>query len=220
MARIVFDLDGTLIDSLPDIHAIANAVLAEEGAKPLSLAEARGFVGNGAAVFVARMRGARGLAEADQDRLHSAFVSRYDRAVGRTHPYPGAMAALEHLADAGHRLGLCTNKPIAPTRSVLGHLALDWFFDHVLGGDSLPVKKPDPTPLQAVFSALGEGPMIYVGDSEVDAETADRAGVPFLLFTEGYRKTPVADLPHAAAFDEFDALPGIVAALLDQSVTA
>ncbi len=62
--------------------------------------------------------------------------------------------------------------------------------------------------------------MIYVGDSEVDAETADRADVPFLLFTEGYRKTPVAELPHAAAFDEFDALPGIVAALLDQSVTA
>ncbi|WP_071673228.1 phosphoglycolate phosphatase [Nioella nitratireducens] len=220
MARIVFDLDGTLIDSLPDIHAIANAVLAEERAEPLSLEEARGFVGKGAAVFVARMRAARGLADADQERLHAGFVGRYDKAVGRTHPYPGAVAALESLRATGHRLGLCTNKPMSPTRAVLDHLDLARFFDSVLGGDSLAAKKPDPAPLHAVFAALGNGPMIYVGDSEVDAETAVRAGVAFLLFTQGYRKTPVAELPHAAAFEQFDALPGLVAGLLDQSVTA
>ncbi|MFV1876784.1 phosphoglycolate phosphatase [Nioella sp.] len=213
-ARIVFDLDGTLIDSAPDIHAIANEVLALEGCAAITLEETRRFVGNGAAVFVARMRGARGLPDAAQERMHDAFVARYDRAVGRTHPYPGVAEALSDLQAAGHRLGICTNKPIKPALAVLAHLGLDRFFGTVIGGDSLIVKKPDPAPLEAAFEALGQGPMIYVGDSEVDAETAERLGVPFLLFTEGYRKTPVNKLPHAAAFDDFKHLGGLVDNLL------
>ncbi|MBF9036198.1 phosphoglycolate phosphatase [Rhodobacterales bacterium HKCCE2091] len=210
MARIVFDLDGTLIDSAPDIRVVANAVLAAEGAAPISLDETRAFVGNGSAVFVTRMSRARDLPEAVHARLLDAFLSRYDSAVDLTRPYPGVVAALEHLARRGHILGVCTNKPIAPCRAVLTHLGLDRFFAAVLGGDSLPVRKPDPTPLDAVFDALGTGPMLYVGDSEVDAETAVRADVPFLLFTEGYRKSPPDRIPHAAAFDRFDDLPALV----------
>jgi len=209
-ARIVFDLDGTLIDSAPDIHAIANEVLALEGRDPITLQDTRRFVGNGAAVFVARMRGARAVPEAAQDRMYDAFIERYDRAVGRTHPYPGVMQALAGLRAAGHRLGICTNKPIGPARAVLAHLGLDGFFETVIGGDSLIVKKPDPAPLEAAFEALGSGPMIYVGDSEVDAETAARLKVPFLLFTEGYRKTEPAQIPHSALFSDFRELKGIV----------
>lgn len=209
-ARIVFDLDGTLIDSAPDIHAIANLVLAGVGAAPISFPETHRFIGNGAAVFVARMRGARGLGDSMQAQLLAEFVALYDTAVTRTHPYPGVENALRALQADGHRLAVCTNKPQRPARAVLAHLRLDGFFETVLGGDSLTVRKPDPSPLVAAFEALGSGPMIYVGDSEVDAETAARAGVAFLLFTEGYRKTPVAQLPHRAAFDDFDALPGLV----------
>ncbi|MGV6804817.1 MAG: phosphoglycolate phosphatase [Ruegeria sp.] len=217
MARIVFDLDGTLIDSAPDIHGIANALLAAEGKDPISLVQARDFIGNGASVFVARMRAARGMDDAEHDRLLSDFVARYDDAVTLTRPYPGVETALQQLSAQGHALGVCTNKPIRPCQAVLAHLGLDRFFQTVWGGDSLPVHKPDPAPLNAAFDALPPGPEIYVGDSGVDAETAQRALVPFLLFTEGYRKEPVAQLVHTAAFSDFSDLPGLVEHLLSEA---
>ncbi len=207
---LVFDLDGTLVDSAPDICAVANVVLAAEGVAPLSLPEARGFVGSGADMFVRRMRAARGLPDADHDRLLASFLAGYEGAVARSALYPGAVDALALLAARGHPLGLCTNKPIGPARTVLAHFGLAARFGAVIGGDSLPVRKPDPAPLRAVLEALGARGGLYVGDSEVDAETAERAGVPFLLFTEGYRKAPVHALPHAAAFSHFDALAGLV----------
>ena len=213
-ARIVFDLDGTLIDSAPDIRAGANGILAEEGAEPLTPEEARSFIGSGAAVFVERMRRARGIPDSEQARLLATFIARYEGFVGLTTVYPGVPQALAALRAGGHRLGLCTNKPIRPTHAVLGHFGLDGFFGTVWGGDSLPQRKPDPAPLLAAFAALGDGSAVYVGDSEVDAETAERAGVPFLLFTEGYRRTAAADLRHSAMFDDFAALPGLVADLL------
>ena len=131
------------------------------------------------------------------------FLKRYETAVHLTHCYPGAVACLEALKDAGLVLGLCTNKPIRPTHAVLDHLDLTRFFDVVLGGDSLSVRKPDPAPLFHCIDALGGKSTLYVGDSEVDAETADRAKVPFALYVEGYRKTALEDLPHELAFDQF-----------------
>lgn len=210
MARIVFDLDGTLIDSAPDIHGIANTVLDHEGLEPITLDEARDFIGNGASVFVARMRAIRGIADHDHDRLLASFIARYDDAVTLTRPYPNVETALQRLVDAGHTLGICTNKPLRPCKAVLAHLRLDRFFRTFWGGDSLPVHKPDPAPLIAAFAALPDGPEIYVGDSGVDAETAVRAKVSFLLFTEGYRKLPVAEMPHTAAFSDFADLPALV----------
>lgn len=214
MARIVFDLDGTLIDSVPDIHGIACAVLDQEGCERITLEQTRDFVGNGAGVFVAKMRAARGISDSEQDRLYAEFVARYEDAVDLTVPYPGVLTALDELRTQGHKLGICTNKPIIPCRSVLSHLQIDHFFDTMWGGDSLPVRKPDPAPLHAAFEALGDGPKLYVGDSDVDAETAERAGIPFLLFTLGYRKSPVEDLPHALAFDDFSDLARLVQQLL------
>ena len=213
MARIVFDLDGTLIDSAPDIQGIANRILQAEGRDPIDLATTHKFIGNGTKVFIDRMIAARDLDEADHDRLHAAFLAHYDDAVDLTHPYPGVVAALDALAR-DHALGICTNKPIKPTRHVVDHLGWSARFGVVYGGDSFAVKKPDPAPLHAAFAALGDGPCLYVGDSEVDAETADRAGVPFLLFTEGYRRGPVADMPHSIAFDDWRAVPDLVARML------
>lgn len=210
MARIVFDLDGTLIDSAPDIHGIANALLAAEGLGPITLDQARDFIGNGASVFVAKMRAARDIPDDQHDRLLGDFVARYDDAVHLTVPYPNVESALQQLIEAGHDLGVCTNKPIRPCKAVLAHLGLDKYFQTVWGGDSLPVHKPDPTPLNAAFDALPDGPELYVGDSDVDAETAQRAMVPFLLFTEGYRKLPVSRMPHSVAFSDFAELPRLV----------
>lgn len=212
MACIVFDLDGTVIDSAPDIRRIANEILSAEGAPPITMAETRSFIGAGVATFVCRMRAARGLPDAAQDRIAAAFLARYETAVELTEPYPGARAALDRLAGAGHRLALCTNKPVGPCRAVLAHLALADLFEAIVGGDSLAVRKPDPAPLHAAFAALGPGRRLYVGDSDVDAETAQRAGVPFLLYTRGYRQSPVDDLCHDAAFDDWADLPALVAA--------
>jgi phosphoglycolate phosphatase len=213
-ARIVFDLDGTLIDSAPDIHALANRVLATWGAAPISMEQGRGFIGNGAGVFVQRMRAARGIPDDAHARVLAAFLAGYDDAVGLTVPYPGVAAALAVLAGQGHALGVCTNKPVAPCRAVLRHVGLLDRFASVVGGDSLPVTKPDPAPLRAAFEGLPPGAEVYVGDSGVDAETARAAGVPFVLFTEGYRKEPVAALPHSAAFGRWDDLPGLLGRVL------
>ncbi len=215
MKAAIFDLDGTLIDSAPDIRAAANTVLAAEGLAPLSLAEATGFIGAGAGVFVERMAAAR-LAAPDPERtaaMLAAFIGLYEGAVHLTRPYPGAVPALEALAQAGWALGLVTNKPEAPARAVLAHLDLARFFPVVVGGDSLPQRKPDPAPLHHAMAALGAQRTIYVGDSETDAATAQAARVPFALYTEGYRHTPPEALPHDFAFDDFAALPRWMATL-------
>lgn len=215
--NIVFDLDGTLIDSAPDIHGIANRLLLARGLDPIDLATARAFIGRGAPSFIAQLRQARGISEIEQAQLLEEFLESYEDAVTLTHAYPGVEVALAHLAET-HGLGICTNKPLRPCLAVLKHLKLDGFFTAVLGGDSLPVQKPDPRPLLATFAQMGSGRRIYVGDSETDAETARRAEVPFVLFTDGYRKTPVADMRHAAAFDDFQDLPEIVNDVLAQQI--
>lgn len=214
MRTVVFDLDGTLIDSAPDIRAAANAVLAQHALAPLTLSETRSFIGAGAEAFVARMAAAR-LPHSDArrtDAMLAAFIDRYEAAVDLTQPYPGAVAALERLARDGWALGLCTNKPVGPAQAVLRHLDLGRFFGVVVGGDSLAVRKPDPAPLRHAMAALDSAQCIYVGDSETDAATARAAGVPFALYTEGYRQGPPEALPHDFAFADFTALTGWLAA--------
>ena len=213
--RAIFDLDGTLIDSAPDIHAAANAVLAAEGFASVTYDQARSFIGKGAGVFVQRLeQAAAGTSQpARLQRMRQRFADEYETAHALTRIYPGVEQALEDLRRAGWRLGLCTNKPLIPTRSILAHLGWRDLFEVVIGGDSLPVAKPDPAPLRAVITAMGGGPLVYVGDSEVDSETAVAAGVPFALFTQGYRRTPVADIAHDRAFDDWRALPAIAAEL-------
>jgi phosphoglycolate phosphatase len=209
----IFDLDGTLVDSAPDIRVAANTVLEAQRLAGLTLEETRSFIGAGAPVFVERMAAAR-LPAPDPERVAAMlaqFLDLYEGAVTLTRPYPGVRAALESLAAGGWQLGLCTNKPEAPTRALLAHLDLARFFPVVVGGDTLPVRKPDPAPLRHAVAALGASAPVFVGDSETDAATAAAAGVPFALYTEGYRQRPVASLPHDWAFDDFAALPGWLA---------
>jgi phosphoglycolate phosphatase len=208
-ACIAFDLDGTLIDSAPDIQGIANAVLQEYGVAPITLGETRSFIGEGIQTFVARIRTARQIPDSEQARILDSVVALYDDAVSLTVTYPGVLDALEELAGT-HRLGICTNKLHRPCMAVLRHLGIDGFFASVWGGDNPLGRKPDPAPLLAVFGELGTGERLYVGDSETDATTADRAEVAFALFTEGYRKTPVQEIPHTYAFDDYRSLPDLV----------
>lgn len=202
---VIFDLDGTLIDSAPDIHAAANKAITAHGFDPISAALAQSYVGRGVATFVERFRADHGIDDGFQTPLVETFLHHYETAHDLTHPYPGVLTCLSGIVARKQGLGLCTNKPIVPTRTVLTHFGWD-FFSVVIGGDSLPQRKPDPAPLMQCITALNARAPLYVGDSEVDAETAARAGVPFALYTEGYRKTPVSELPHDMAFDHFDAL--------------
>lgn len=211
-AALVFDLDGTLIDSAPDIQAAVNHMLADQGQPALDLKTVTSFVGNGLPKLVERV-----LQHCNIDLQHHAALTQTtltfykQNAAARTRLYPGALPALEALKARGHPLGICTNKPEGPTRDILRAFALDPFFDAVIGGDTLAVRKPDPAPLFAAFEPLGGAKRIYVGDSEVDAETAARAKLPFFLFSEGYRKSPVQDLQHDIAFWDFAQLPDLIA---------
>lgn len=210
MNAIVFDLDGTLIDSAPDIRAAVNLMLDEQGHAPLDLPTITSFIGNGLPHLVKLTMTAKEIAMDRHAELTARLLDHYNASNGvLTTLYPGVEQVLRTLHQNGNLLGLCTNKPEQPARDILVHFGLLDLFSFVIGGDSLPERKPHPAPLAATFDGLG-ATGIYVGDSEVDAETAQRAGVPFALFTEGYRKRPVSDLPHDWTFGNFDSLPGIV----------
>lgn len=211
LPSLIFDLDGTLIDSLPDLAAAVNRMLAAEGQPAMERAEVQSYVGDGAPTLVLRVMKARGLDEARHGDLTERMVADYTRRSAElTRPYPNVSEVLGRLKAAGHRLGLCTNKPGAATASVLLALGLDGFFDTVVAGDSLPERKPHPAPLLETVAALG-GPGLYIGDSEVDARTAEAAGLPFLLFTEGYLRVPVCEIRITGTFRDFTDLPNIVA---------
>lgn len=209
---VIFDLDGTLIDSALDIHATANRVMGEMGFAALTLAEVQAFVGKGLPNLVARLLERHGEDPAGPHLgpTIARFETEYLTAHRLTTLYPGARLALDHLLASGAALGLCTNKPIGPARAVMDHLNLTPLFAALLGGDSLTCRKPDPEHLHATARALNRRKVIFVGDSEVDADTAKAARVPFLLFTEGYRKSPVDQIPHSAAFADWGQLPALV----------
>lgn len=206
---VVFDLDGTLIDSLPDIAAAANALLDEEGLEPLPQSRIGGFVGMGEKVFLDRLIAATGLEKAQYDALMARFMVLYKTNTGRTRLFPGVLDMMSTLRDSGLALGLCTNKPGGPLQAVLDALDLGRWFDAIIAGDTLSIRKPDPAPLHLGFERMGATEGVYVGDSDVDAETAQRAGIPFLLFTEGIRTKPVSDIPHDALFGDFSHLPDL-----------
>ncbi len=211
---VIFDLDGTLIDSAAQIHATTNRVLAGIGLGPTDRATVQSFVGNGLPTLVDRLLAHHATALPPQTRadLIATFEADYSATHDLTVLYPGVRKTLEALRAQGTALGICTNKPIKPTRAILDHLALTSLFGAIFGGDSLPKRKPDPAPLLATAEALRHPNAVFVGDSEVDAETARAAGLPFLLFTEGYRKSPVAAIPHSAAFADWSALPDLLRA--------
>jgi phosphoglycolate phosphatase len=213
---IIFDLDGTLIDSAPDIHACVNDVLGQHGTPPLTLDQVRSFIGGGVDVLWHKVIAAQELLDAKKADYIAAFMTCYQDATQLTQLFPDVAQTLETLADRGHPLGICTNKPLAVTQAILTHFRISHLFGCVIGGNSVPERKPHPAPLRAALQMLGADPRqpkaIYVGDSEFDAACAAAVPVPFLIYTQGYRQTPVEDLPHLAAFDDFSALPALIEA--------
>ena len=210
---VIFDLDGTLIDSLGDIHAALNDVLRLRGAQPLDLGTVRGFIGKGSANLVMRALKAQNL-PSDADSCSSGladFLRLYSaESATLTTVFDGAIDALGWLQDHGFRLGICTNKPLAPTKIVLDQFGLTRFFDTIIGGDQLASRKPEPEMLYHAMASLGAESCLFVGDSEIDRETALAAGQPFALFTKGYRKASIETLAPEYYFNEFNELKDIV----------
>lgn len=209
---IVFDLDGTLVDTAADLHLVLAEVFAEAGLEAAEPPAVRNMIGDGARTLVERALVAAGNPAEPVlvDRLHDRFRSRYAAQPCRASTvYPGGRELLARLAAAGLRLGLCTNKPQAATLGLLEALNLSACFAAIVGGDVLPVRKPDPGHLVAVLQALAATPAstVMVGDSRNDLLTARGAGTPCVLVSFGYTAEPAAGLGADAVIDRLDELP-------------
>jgi len=189
-------------------------MLASLGCEPLELGEVRRMIGDGVATLVARALAARGRAQADHAAATQTFMRQYEAgATSLTTVYPGVDTTLQALHAAAIPLAVCTNKPAGLASRILEHLGLTRYFAQVLGGDSLPFRKPDPRVLLALVQAFDTTAQrsLLVGDSEVDAATAAGAGVPFVLMSGGYRRGAVADIvPSIAALESFAELPALL----------
>lgn len=213
---VLFDLDGTLVDSVPDLAAAANRLLAELGHAPLVEAEIAAMVGDGVAKLVERTLAARRAEAVALGPAVARFTELYQAdATTRTRPYPGVPSVLAELAGAGAALAVCTNKPEQATRAVLDGLGLARFFAVVLGGDSLAARKPDPAPLLAALDRLGAAPAAaaMVGDHRNDVLAAERAGVAAVFARYGYGLATLGALRPAATIDGFVELPRVLRGL-------
>jgi phosphoglycolate phosphatase len=210
---IVFDLDGTLVDSVGDLHRALNLTLAECGCQPLALGQVRTMIGDGVGQLIARALVATGC-RVDPKVAVQRYLAHYEAdPTACTSVYPGVRSTLETLRSQGKTLAVLTNKLTRSTELVLEQLALAPYFARVVSGDSLPYRKPDPRALLDIVEGFGVRPdtSLMVGDSEVDAETAQAARVPFVLMTYGYHRIPPAEIVSAAALADFAALLRLIA---------
>lgn len=215
-AAVVFDLDGTLIDSADDLGAAANRLLAAEGRRPLTPAEVRKFIGDGSRVFVDRAWAATG-APADSpaalDALVARFIVEYQSDVaGRTIAYPGAVETVARLKSAGIAVAVCTNKPQRPAELVLEALGFAPHVDAVAGGDRFAHRKPDPRHLLDTLALLGatSDGAVMVGDNEHDMAVAHAAGTGAVLISYGYARLPLAEIEADARIDSLTDLPALL----------
>jgi len=217
LRTIVFDLDGTLVDSAPDLTAALNVALADAGRPPVELAAVRHLIGHGARSLIARgLALSGGGSEAEVDRALPVLLAYYaDHIADATRPYPGCEAALDRLAARGVTLAICTNKAVALSRALIAALGWTGRFAANLGGDSLPVRKPDPAPLLATIAAAGGHPetTVFVGDTSVDVATGRAAGVPVIVCGFGFADRPVHELGGDAVIDDFAGLDAAIAGL-------
>jgi phosphoglycolate phosphatase len=205
---IVFDLDGTLVDTAPDLAAAANHVFASVGLAPISPAELHPFISHGSRAMIEQGLRRHGVAMTPDEvaRLHERFFPYYaDNIAVLSRPFEGIPELLDRLLASGARLAVCTNKFEALSRSLLRQLALHERFAAIAGRDTFDVFKPAPGHLTRTI-ALAEGRpdrAVMVGDSEVDIATAAAAGIPSIGVSFGYTQVPVRDLNPTAAIDHY-----------------
>jgi phosphoglycolate phosphatase len=197
LEAIIFDLDGTLVDSARDLQDAINAVLVEEGLQPIELDEVKSMIGDGAAKLVERAILATGGDTAHLSEHVRRFLEVYEATASRhTRAYPGVRGTLESLRRRGLPLAVVTNKPYAATLDILDALGLRSFFGAIIGGDTLPERKPHPAPVLFALERLGVKPQaaLMIGDNYHDVQAARAAGVRVFAVTYGYSHRPHAEL--------------------------
>src|ERR1700722_12836022 len=213
---LIFDLDGTLVDTAPDLLGATNAVLAAKGRAAIDPASLRHMVGFGARSLITQAMAATGAPapEQDMEALVALFIAHYrDHIADFSRPFPGVQATLGRLKAGGMRLGVLTNKPVDLTRPLLGRLGLAEDFAAVYGAGSRPYTKPDPRIFRDVVSDCGGGAAIMIGDSVTDLSTARAAGAPCILLSYGYTPVPAAELGADLVLDDFAQLPDAIGQL-------
>lgn len=216
---IVFDLDGTLIDSLPDVLASLNRLLEEEKRRPLSLEELRNLVGRGVNPMVEdaySMTGRAITSPAELDGAVHRYIGHYKaNPVGHTVIFPNVIDTLGRLKEEDFCMGVCTNKPYEMTLLVLEELGMLGFFEGVTGGDNLPFKKPDPRHILTTLELMKSDAhrAVMVGDSRIDAEAGRNAGLPVIAVNYGYSSEPVESLEADSVIGDFALLPQAIAGL-------
>lgn len=215
---LVFDLDGTLVETAPDLVATLNVILAREGMAPVAYETARNFVGGGARLMLAQGIKADGrtVEPARLDRMFTDFIAYYAANVAvHSRPYPGLTEALDVLEGRGHRFAVCTNKLEHLSVLLLDELKLTGRFKAICGQDTFAIAKPDPEILRRTIAAAGGEPgrAIMIGDSETDILTARAAGIPVVAVDFGYSEKPVAEYGPDRLISHFAQLPAEIAGI-------
>jgi phosphoglycolate phosphatase len=219
---IVFDLDGTLVDTAPDLIAALNVVLRKEGFPELPLATARNLIGGGARKLIERGLEAdgRNCTVAEIDRMMKDFIAYYaDHIADLSRPFEGLEGALDELAANGAAFAVCTNKLEWLSKLLMDRLELSQRFKAICGADTFGIAKPDPSFLRQTVARAG-GSMastIMVGDAGTDIGVARRANVPVIGVTFGYTETPIEELKPDRVISRMGDLPGAVLELLADS---
>lgn len=206
---IIFDLDGTLVDTAPDLMLATNHVLKTLGRRAITMEEVRSFVGHGARALIARGCAATGepASERAVETLYQEFIIHYAANIAEaSRPYPGLIAFLDRCRAADILLGVCTNKLESLSIRLLDALGMRSYFGAVVGPDTIGVAKPDPRPYFETVRRLGIEAQhsVMVGDSETDVLTARAAGVPVIAVPFGYTPKPVAEFGPDLLINHFD----------------
>lgn len=203
---VAFDLDGTLADTAPDLTAALNHSLGVLGREAVPEESVRHMVGHGARALLTKGLAATGaMTPALVDEGFPIFLGYYKKHIAdRTRPFPGLEAALDDLAARGVRLAVCTNKLEGLARELVTALGWDGRFASIVGGDTLPVRKPDPAPLFEAIARAGGGRAAFIGDSITDTDTARAARIPCVAVSFGFSDRPPEQLGADALIDHFD----------------
>jgi phosphoglycolate phosphatase len=216
---VIFDLDGTLVDTAPDLVATLNIIFARSGLPPVAYDAARNMVGGGARAMIARGLAAenRKLEPAEVDRLVADFIAYYELHIAdESRPFPGLETALDALAAEGFRFAVCTNKLERLSVRLLDAFGLSQRFAAICGADTFGLRKPDPELLRLTLARAGGSPdrAVMVGDSMNDIASARAAGIPVVAVDYGYTETPVGELGSDRVISALDELPNAVLDLL------
>lgn len=208
---VVFDLDGTLVDTAPDLLDSLNHTLVAGGMAKVDDTAFRRFVGQGGKIMIERayLAQQRQLTAAEHERLHDVFLEHYTLNIpGRSQPYPGVVAAMDRLAAAGYTLAVCTNKYESLARNLIEGLGLSERFAAITGPETFGIRKPDPRHLTETIAMAGGdvARAVMVGDSVTDIDTAKAAGIPVVAVDFGYTDRHVREFEPSAIISHFDEL--------------